>query len=646
MHKLVAALLVLGISSPALAGDSTVHWLEVQSPHFVVLTDSNEKQARRIAGQFEEMRGVFHKLIPNAASDASSPIVVVALKDRKGFQALEPEPYLAKGQLDLAGLFMSAPDKSYILLRLDTQDEHPFATVYHEYTHYMLRKAEWIPLWLNEGLAEFYQNTDIREKDVLLGQPSPDNILYLRESRLLPLTTLLLVDRSSPYYHDEQKGSVFYAESWALTHYIEVMDSQKNTNHLRDYAQYLIQKEDPVAAAQHAFGDLKQLQRALENYVQQGSFSAFKMNSAFAVDASSFSVKPISKAEADATRADVLVYNGRTKEAEALLETTLRDDPSSALAHESMGYLKFREGDVSSAEKWYGEAVGLDSHSFLAQYYFAAMSLRAGGRDHDAAIELSLRASIKMNPAFAPAYDALAMFYASRDERLDEAHLLNANAIQLEPENMSYRMNASTVLMEEKQIPGAIGVLQAAAKVAKRPEEIAMVQTRLKQLEGFRAASERAAMRTGGEADGMLGGQTSVTVGTQTAGSQSYGTQLGATKTMVFRRVNGKMIGTPEDVPNYPVGDSTGARHTIQGVLRGVQCSYPNVISLSVEHAGKTIALYNNNFYKIVFTTANYEPDGDIKPCTGIEDMKASVKYAEVSDKVVAGQILAIELSK
>jgi hypothetical protein len=58
------------------------------------------------------------------------------------------------------------------------------------------------------------------------------------------------------------------------------------------------------------------------------------------------------------------------------------------------------------------------------------------------------------------------------------------------------------------------------------------------------------------------------------------------------------------------------------------------------------ITLYNNNYYKIVFTTANYEPDGDIKPCMEIEDMKASVKYAEVSDKVVAGQILTIELSR
>jgi tetratricopeptide (TPR) repeat protein len=643
MCKRWAALFLLCITSSALAGDSTDHWLEVHSPHFVVLTDSNEKQARRIAGQFEQMRAVFHMLIPNAASDVGSPIVVLALKDKKSFQALEPEAYLAKGQIDLAGYFMSAPDKNYILLRLDAEGEHPFATVYHEYTHFMLRKADWVPLWMNEGLAEFYQNTDIHEKEVLLGEPSGDNIEFLRENRLLPLTTLFQVDHTSPYYHDEQKGSVFYAESWALTHYIEVTDREKNTNRLRDYAQFLIQKEDPVTAAQHAFGDLKQLQKSLDYYVQQGSFKMFKINSTVTVDASAFEVRPVSKAEADATRADVLVYNGRTKEAEALLDTSLRDDPKNALALESMGYLKFREGDLSSAKNWYGEAVQLDSHSYLAQYYYAVMSLQTGDTDHDATIESSLRTSIKLNPSFAPSFDALAMFFASRNEKLDEAHLLNANAIQLEPENLSYRMNASTVLVEAKQLGGAIGVLKAATKVAKSPDEVAMVQTRIKQLEQFQAASEGARMQNSdtAQASGMPAGQTSVTLTTQTSASQSD-----ATKTVVFRRVNGKMIGTSEEAPKYPTGDSTGPRHTINGILRGVQCSYPNVIALSVDQAGKMITLYNNNYYKIVFTTANYEPDGDIKPCTGIEDMKASVKYAEVSDKTVAGQILSIELSK
>ena len=72
----------------------------------------------------------------------------------------------------------------------------PFATVYHEYTHmqYSEGAAEWMPIWLNEGLAEFMQNTEIREKDVHLGELSADDILYLRQNRLVPLNVFFKVD--------------------------------------------------------------------------------------------------------------------------------------------------------------------------------------------------------------------------------------------------------------------------------------------------------------------------------------------------------------------------------------------------------------------------------------------------------------------
>jgi hypothetical protein len=59
MRKSLLLLLFFCTSYSALAGEPNEHWLEVKSPHFVVLTDTNEKQARRIAGQFEQMRAVF-----------------------------------------------------------------------------------------------------------------------------------------------------------------------------------------------------------------------------------------------------------------------------------------------------------------------------------------------------------------------------------------------------------------------------------------------------------------------------------------------------------------------------------------------------------------------------------------------------------
>jgi tetratricopeptide (TPR) repeat protein len=488
MNKLVTALFLFCITFTASATD--LGWFEVQSPHFLVLTDSSEKQARRLAAQFEAMRSVFHKLFPNLASDAGSPIIVLATKDRKGFQPLEPEAYLAKGQLDLAGVFLRTPDKNYMLMRLDAAGDHPYSTIYHEYTHYLLTKATWLPLWLNEGLAELYQNTDIHDKEVLLGQATQGEILYLRKTPLIPIQTLLLVDHSSPYYHEDQKGTIFYAEAWALTHYLEITDHEKKTNRVTDYAKLLIKGEDSVTAAQHAFGDLNKLQLALQTYIQQNAFSSFRMNSGFSTDASSFQVKSLSPSETDAYRADFLVHNQRTKDAEPLLAAVLRDDPSNALAHETMGFLMFQRHDIPAARKWYGEAVQLGSHSYLAHYYFATLTTQSGDKSQDAQVESSLLTSIKLNPSFAPSYDALAMFYGRRNEKLDEAYPLSIQAIQLQPDNLYYRLNAASVLSQQHNYASAINVLKAALPIAKSQVQEEMVQSRINQIQKYQASSE------------------------------------------------------------------------------------------------------------------------------------------------------------
>jgi tetratricopeptide (TPR) repeat protein len=635
MRRAVSIFFLFALTLSASARDATSHWSEVRSPHFVVLTDSNEKQARRVTSQLERMRAVFHVLLPTASDSAGSPVIVLALKDKKAFQALEPEVYLAKGQLDLAGLFMRAPDKNYILLRLDAQGDHPYATIYHEYTHFMLRNAsEWIPLWLNEGLAEFYQNSEIQEKEVLLGQPSEDDILYLRQNRLLPLTTLLKVDQTSPYYHEEQKGSVFYAESWALTHFMRVTDQQKGTDRLQDYAKRLIKKEDPVIAAQEAFGDLNVLQKSLNSYISQGQFMMFKMNTGVTIDESAFQFRPIPTTDADAIRADVLVYNQRPKDAQVLIDAVLRDDPKNALAHETMGYLKFREGDMQAARKWYGEAVQLDSQSYLAHYYYAIMSMKSGENSQDPEIESSLRICMKLNPDFAPAYDALAMHYSMNPAKVDEAHFLNVQAINLEPDNVNYRMNAAAVLANGRRYDDALRVLKAATHVAKTPEEVAFVQARIDQIEQYLSAVAQSRQRLSDE------------------DSQSFTSADADTRSVTVTTSDGRKFEIKSDPshegPKYPTEALTGPRHTVRGILRNVQCSYPMTITLNVEPGGKAkaVSVYRNNFSQIVFTVMNFTPKSDLNPCTDIEGFKAKVEYAEVSDKSIAGQIVAIELSK
>ena len=375
MRKSILLLLLLFAATLSFAWDKPQNWLQVQSPHFLVISNASEKQARHVADQFERMRAVFHLRFPDLQVDPASPIVIIATKNEKDFRELEPPDYLGKGMLHLAGYFLRVPEKNYILVRLDTEGEHPYETVYHEYTHLVSSKAEaWLPLWLSEGLAEFYETTEIRDKEALLGQAKEGNILLLRQNRILPLPVLFAVDHNSPYYHEENKGSIFYAESWALTHYFNIKDQQEHTHRLADYALLVSQHVDPVTAGTRAFGDPQKLQKALESYIAQNSFMYFKMAAATQVDESAFKAQPITTTQADAVRADLMAYNRRTADARTLLENLLKADPNNASAHATMGFLAFQDHNLDEARKWYGQAVKLDSQSYLAHYYFAVVT--------------------------------------------------------------------------------------------------------------------------------------------------------------------------------------------------------------------------------------------------------------------------------
>jgi Tfp pilus assembly protein PilF len=635
-------LVLLVAASPVFAKEGADSWVEVKSPHFRVLSDGSEKQARHVAGQLERMRAVFHAAFPMARLDPPDPIFVIALKDRKAFQALEPEAYLAKGQLDLAGLFLRAPDKNYVLLRLDAQGEHPYATVYHEYTHLLLSDAEaWLPLWLNEGLAEFFENTDIHEKDADVGQPSRDLLLLLRQNKLLPLETLLAVDAKSPYYHEEQKASIFYAESWALVHMIEDADDKLHARTMADYVEMVSKHVDPVTAGERAFGDLPQMQKALGLYIAQISYRYMKVPVPPGVNEDSFQAAALPLSQGDAIRADFLAYDDRGKDARALLDNVLRDDPKNASAHETMGYIEFRAGNLEAARKWYEQAIALDSQSYLAHYYYAVMSMQSGAAgsaadgaagqagagqagagqsaaavpaDQDGRIETSLQAAIKLNPRFAPAYDALATFYGKHHEKLDQAHMMNLRAMALDPSNLGFRLNSASVLQEQDRYKDAIIVLKSASGLAKTPEEAAMLDTRLKQLEEYQT------QRTPAEAANK-------------PPRSEYTGDNNARKT----------ISLP--APKHPTEAQHGAKQTAQGVIKAVQCS-DQEIEFKVEDGGKAVSLFNNNYYEVPFSASNFTPDGEIHPCTDLEGMKAKVQYFATADKTIDGQILSIEVSK
>ena len=99
--------------------------IEVRSEHFIVNTNSNEKAGAEDRRAIRTHAVEFHAGVPQQLPiDPPSPVIVLAIRDEKDFRALEPAEYLKKGQLQLGGLFLRAPDKNYMLMRIDAEGDH------------------------------------------------------------------------------------------------------------------------------------------------------------------------------------------------------------------------------------------------------------------------------------------------------------------------------------------------------------------------------------------------------------------------------------------------------------------------------------------------------------------------------------------
>ena len=231
-------------------------------------------------------------------------------------------------------------------------------------------------------------------------------------------------------------------------------------------------------------------------------------------------------------------------------------------------------------------------------------------------MEASLRAAIQVNPGFAPAYDQLGMLFAMRHEHLDEAYTLYTRAMQLDPGNLIYRLNASSLLMTLGRYDDATTLLTASLKVQGSANEMEMVKSRLAQVQSIQA----------------LGARPSAMVT--------------AAPTGVVDVAKADTVVDIAPAPKHPTEAETGPKHAAVGVIRQVKCSYPAEIEFQVQTGKTPVEVYSNNYFKIDVTASGFNPTGDMNPCNAFEGMKARVQYAESSDKSIDGQVVAVELRK
>lgn len=468
-------------------------WVEVRSPNFIVVSNAGEKQARKAAVQFEQIRAVFRQTIVAVRDHPTRTVTVVAVKDEGSMRDLLPE-YWTKGHSHPAGLFVSRLDLSFAAVQLETArgpgvvlGRSPYEAVYHEYYHALtLPYFPDLPLWVAEGLAEFFGHTEIEESSVTTGAVDPLLLGLLRNNPLMPLSTLFQVDRASAYYNEANKTTIFYAECWGLVHYLMMADKGAHRAMLIAYLTALDQGKSSTDAATLAFGDLKKLQADLQAYIRDSNYQQLRVPPVkFSQDELKFRV--LSEAQALAYRGGFAVIRGQHQQGTATLEQALQLDPNVALTHQYLAIDEFLDGHRDKALESTSKAIALDPKVSFTHYLRAYLQTNAGGMgSSDPQIEDDLRQAIAIGPDFAPPYSLLAIHLAAGNRNLDEALTLANKAISFEPANSSFQLALAQVLIRQNKFGEADSAARRASAWALDPEEKANAENFRQFLGRFR----------------------------------------------------------------------------------------------------------------------------------------------------------------
>ncbi len=220
-----------------------------------------------------------------------------------------------------------------------------------------------MPTWFNEGLAEYYSTFSITDdQKVVVGRPIASHVYRLRENKMLPLRTLFQVDPKSPYYNESDKQSIFYAESWALMHYLILGKDGERKSQLGKFVELIAASVPMEQAFQQAFAmTFESMEKELREYIQRDRYPivSTSFTSKVGYD-SAMQSAPITEAEAQAYLGDLLLKSNRA-DAESYLQKALALDPNLAMANASLGLLRVRQGKPDEARKSLERALAASS---------------------------------------------------------------------------------------------------------------------------------------------------------------------------------------------------------------------------------------------------------------------------------------------
>ena len=522
---LAVALCFLALVSQHSTVSAKDTWVSVRTKNFFMIGNASEKEIRKVALKLEQFREVFTKLFPHMKFNTPVPTTVVVFKSTSSYAPFKP-------RANTAGYFQPGPDVNYITLTTELQTLDPFSVIFHEYTHLLVNNTfKNAPVWFNEGLAEYYSTFSITDDQKIgIGIAIGHHVHLLRQNQMLPLRTLFEVDHKSPHYNEGKKQSIFYAQSWALLHYL-IVGKEGRVEKLGKFLEMLDADVPLETAFTKAFETtFEAMEKDLRHYVRQDRYNYIKAHFVKKIELDATTeAKPLSEAEAQAYLGDLLLHSNRA-DAVTYLEKALKLDPNLGMAHASLGMLRFREGKADEARASLERAIEASSQNYLAHYYYAFTLSRQ--RSEDTGTEHSperigkirehLKRAIALRPDFPESYSLLAYVSLLTGKEIDEAIASMKRILAESPGRDDFTFMLAQLYMRKAEYKTARAMLEQLAKSATEEGRRESARQMLNQLNNYetqmaqyeeskkRLPSMRTSSTNEGDAPQVIGGPLGV----------------------------------------------------------------------------------------------------------------------------------------
>ena len=443
-------------------------WTSVRSKNFLLVGNSNDGEMRQLARRLEQFRTAFPRLNPEFSFNSFVPTTIMVFKSDAAYEPFKPHDIGA----EIAGYFQPGTDINYITISTESRAQNPERTILHEYVHLLVNShlGETSP-WFNEGLSEYYSTFELwDEKKIILGHAVPNHVRLLRRLPLIPLRTLLAVDYTTLYRSDHDARGFFYAESWALMHYL-LSDATRRSQLMEFIAQLQTGATLEKALSESFKTDLETLEKEFKAYVAESTFPwrLVKFEQRLLIEENLLGSE-LAEADADAYLGDLLMRINRPSEAEARLQQALSKDSRHALAHAALGRLRAAQKRYADARLHLQRAVEADPQNYFMHYAYAYGLSREGIEDGQyvssfttEATEImraELRRAIALNPDFPESYHLLAFINLVRGEALDETVSLLERALVLTPGREAFTFLLAQVHLQRNDFKRARQLLE------------------------------------------------------------------------------------------------------------------------------------------------------------------------------------------